>query len=256
MNKLHELIIKLVNLFWFKRNKFHLIYIPVTFLVAVLLITLNINQNSHIAAITTDYKEAEENLVIVIEENEDLKQENEDLKNELHTIVEEKDIEIEELKEEVVKLQERRSVQLASRGNYDRQPNINYSPHSKSGFTIEILNSMLINTGLAGYGESFYTMEQEYNVNALFAIAVACHESANGYKKANTNNYFGFKGNNGWMSFESTHSCIMYFGKLISNNYNNYSTIEGINGKYCPDGGTWSGYVKQHMREKYNKVFN
>ena len=129
----------------------------------------------------------------------------------------------------------------------------NMNPHSKSNLSIEEINDMLVNTGLEFQGEAFYDMENTYNVNALFAMGVAMHESANGYQKANTHNYFGFRGNNGWMSFSSAYDCIQYFGKLIHNNYSNKTTIAAIQTKYCPDGSPWTTKVKEHMNQLKQK---
>lgn len=125
----------------------------------------------------------------------------------------------------------------------------NMNPHSKSNLTIEEIDKMLVGTGLESQGVAFYDMEQTYNVNALFAMGVAMHESARGYKKANTHNYFGFRGNNGWMSFSSAYDCIQYFGKLISTNYSNKQTISAIQSKYCPDGSPWTNRVISHMNQ-------
>ena len=129
----------------------------------------------------------------------------------------------------------------------------NMNPHSKSNLSIKEINSMLVNTGLESQGEAFYDMENTYTVNALFAMGVAMHESAYGYQKANTHNYFGFRGNNGWMSFSSAYDCIQYFGKLIHNNYANKTTIDAIQTKYCPDGSPWTIKVKGHMNQLKQK---
>ena len=96
---------------------------------------------------------------------------------------------------------------------------------------------------------TFKDMEDTYNVNALFAMGVAMHESARGYKKANTHNYFGFKGNSGWMSFSSAYECIQYFGKLINTGYSSRNTISAIQTKYCPDGSPWTQNVINHMNQ-------
>lgn len=173
--------------------------------------------------------------------------------NDLENKVDTYETEIESLNKQLVLNKETRQIMdLPSRGGNSRQININ--PHTKSGLSVETLNKMLSGTGLEGQGQAFYDMENTYNVNALFAMGVAMHESANGYKKANTHNYFGFRGNNGWMSFNSASDCIMYFGKLIHNNYNNKKSIEAIQSKYCPDGSDWSGRVKEHMTILYRKT--
>lgn len=127
-----------------------------------------------------------------------------------------------------------------------------YYPFQKSNLTVEQLNKILVGTGLAGYGYAFRNMEDTYGVNALFCIAVGAHESANFYKTANWNNYFGFRGNRGWMSFSSPDACIMYFGQLMTTRLYYGKTIDQIAPIYCD--GSWSGYVRSHMNEKWSKL--
>lgn len=129
-----------------------------------------------------------------------------------------------------------------------------YDPFTKSRLTVEQLNQALTNTGLSGQGQAFYDMECTYNVNAIFAIGVACHESANGYKTANTNNFFGMRGNGGWMSFASPYDNIMYFGKLMNNSIYYGKSMDGIVRSYCPGDGQWIPCVQRHMLEKWNKI--
>ena len=130
----------------------------------------------------------------------------------------------------------------------------NMNPHSKSNYTVEELNKMLAGTGLESQGRAFKDMEDTYNVNALFAMGVAMHESANGYKKANTHNYFGFRGNSGWMSFSSVYECIQYFGKLINKHYSDKTSIQAIQTRYCPDGSPWTQRVIAHMNQLKEKI--
>ena len=127
-----------------------------------------------------------------------------------------------------------------------------YNVFCRSNLTIDQLNTILSGTGLAGYGESFYTMEQTYGVNALFALSVGAHESANFYKPANYNNFFGFRDSRGWMSFSSPDACIVYFGKLMNTNLYYGKSIEQIASIYCDQ--SWSRYIKRHMTEKWVKL--
>lgn len=127
-----------------------------------------------------------------------------------------------------------------------------YDVFRKSNLSVEQLNMVLSGTGLSGYGQAFYDMEQTWGVNSLFAVAVGSHESANFYKTANTHNYFGFRGNRGWARFSSPEACIDYFGQLMNNSLYYGKSIEQIAVIYCD--ARWSGYVKAHMREKWQKV--
>lgn len=135
----------------------------------------------------------------------------------------------------------------------DANPHIfTYEVFTKSNLSVEQINKMLSKTGLADCGKYFYDMEQNWNVNALFAVAVACHESGNGWHKANSHNYFGFKGSKGWMSFSSDEACIDYFGKLMNKKLYYGKSIEQIAVIYCDS--QWASYVKTHMKEKWNRL--
>ena len=127
-----------------------------------------------------------------------------------------------------------------------------YNVFQKSNLSVTQLNKILVGTGLEGFGQAFYDMEQIYGVNSLFCIAVGSHESANFYKKVNTNNFFGFKGNKSWMSFNTPEDCIMYFGQLMNEKIYYGKSIELIAINYCDS--SWVRYIKQHMIEKWKKL--
>ena len=127
-----------------------------------------------------------------------------------------------------------------------------YNVFQKSNLSVAQINKILAGTGLAGYGQSFYNMEQIHGINALFAIAVGAHESANFYKTANWNNYFGFRGNGGWMSFSSPEACIDYFGQLMNTRLYYGKSIEQIAVIYC--NSSWTKHIKAHMNEKWAKL--
>lgn len=133
---------------------------------------------------------------------------------------------------------------------------LTYNVFTKSNLTVDQFNQMLSGTALAGCGQSYYNMENTYNVNGVFAIALACHESANGYRTANTHNYYGMRAaSGGWKSFQSADANIMYFGQYITGKMYYGKSIENIGKTYCP--GTWSSWasmVKQHMNEKWKKI--
>lgn len=133
---------------------------------------------------------------------------------------------------------------------------LTYNVYQKSNLTVEQFNQMLAGTKLAGCGQSYYNMENTYNVNGVFAVALACHESGNGYHTANTHNYYGMRAaSGGWKSFSSADANIMYFGQYITGKMYYGKSIENIGKTYCP--GTWSSWasaVKRHMNEKWNKI--
>lgn len=132
---------------------------------------------------------------------------------------------------------------------------INYNPFEVTNLSIEDFNEILAGTALSGYGESYYLLEKDYGINGVFAISVAFHESGYGKYRANTNNFYGMKGNNGWMAFESPHSNIQYFGKLMNKNLYYGKSIINIGKVYCPNTySSWANAVTGIMNECYNKI--
>ena len=127
-----------------------------------------------------------------------------------------------------------------------------YDAFTKSNLTVEQISKILSGTKIQAYAQDFYDMEQEYNVNALFCLSVACLESGGGAKNANRNNFFGFRGNSGWMAFNTPRDGIFYFGKLMNKSLYYGKSIEQIGLIYCDT--TWANYVKRLMQERWNKL--
>jgi len=142
--------------------------------------------------------------------------------------------------------------ELKARLLAESQARLTFNPFEKSNLTVEQYNNILRGTGLEGAGVSFYTMEQKYNVNGMFAVSVAFLESGLGRHKANTNNFFGMRGNNGWMAFDSVDANIQYFGKLMNSNLYKGKGILQIGKVYCP--GTyedWASKVTSIMKKYF-----
>lgn len=127
-----------------------------------------------------------------------------------------------------------------------------YEVFTKSNLSVEQLAIVLGGTPLQANAQDFYDMEQTYNVNALFAVAVACLESGGGAVNANVNNFFGFRGNNGWMSFATPREGIFYFGKLMNTQWYYGKTLEQVGVVYC--NGDWAPYIKRLMNERWNRL--
>lgn len=142
----------------------------------------------------------------------------------------------------------------ASRSGTDISP----TAYGKSGLTLANLKTLTKGTGLAGTEEAFLTIEKTNNVNALFAMAVAKHESGNGYSSLSTgqNNLFGLKGSNGWMSFKSKSACIVFFGHMIQTNYirKGYNTPAKIGPKYAGGSRIWASQIIGYMLRDLKKV--
>ena len=131
-----------------------------------------------------------------------------------------------------------------------------YSVYTKSNLSVEQLNQALAGTYLAGCGQDFYDMEQEHNINALFAIGVSGAESSYGKHQANKNNFWGRKASSStWMSFPSKRDSILSFGQYMNKSMYYGKSIENINKIYCPgDGGYWASSVKKCMNDRWNKI--
>ena len=125
-----------------------------------------------------------------------------------------------------------------------------YEVFTRSNLTVEHISTMLSGLKIQAYAQDFYDMEHEYNINALYALSVATLESGGGAKTANKNNFFGFRGTRGWMSFSTPREGIFYFGKLMNNNLYYGKTMEQIGVIYCDR--NWAPHVKRIMQEKWN----
>ena len=128
-----------------------------------------------------------------------------------------------------------------------------YDVYQKTNLTVENLSVMLQGTPLYYHAQDFYDMEQIYGVNSLFAISVSYVESCSGVYNANDNNFFGFRGNGGWMSFTSPREGILYFGQLMNTELYYGKTMEQIGVIYCDAG--WTPVVQRYMQKNWNKVF-
>lgn len=119
-----------------------------------------------------------------------------------------------------------------------------YNINTKTNLSKQDFDSLLTGTQLEGFGQLFYNMEQTYNVNGLFAIAVAKTESGLGISNIakSNNNYFGMIGKN----FITPKECIMHFGDLMNNPLYYGKSIEDVAKKYCPP--TWEDWAKQNKQ--------
>lgn len=102
---------------------------------------------------------------------------------------------------------------------------VNSDVRNLSGVSAEDLNYLLANTGLAGLGASFVSLEQRYQINAVFAMAHAAEESGwgNSYLAQNRNNIFGIRAYTSDPAaaefFSSKDACIQAYGILLANFY-------------------------------------
>lgn len=132
------------------------------------------------------------------------------------------------------------------------QAKFTYNVFEKSNLSVEQLNRILSNTGMAGQGHLFKEMENEYNINSLFCISVGCLESGNFTSSAfrNKNNPFGIGPGK---YFNSPKEAINYFGRLMNKSTYYGKSIDKIGSIYCV-GGNWANKVKALMKSNWNKI--
>lgn len=135
----------------------------------------------------------------------------------------------------------------------------------------QVINTMLSkynkkNSKLVGIGDALYQVEQTYgNINGLFVLSIVSNESGWGKYLANTNNIAGItKRGGGYRAFGSVDECVLYSGRLLSQNYigKGLTTIATVGNKYCPDTPShpgqnvkWRNTVTSIMN-RYSQVVN
>ena len=115
-----------------------------------------------------------------------------------------------------------------------------------SGLSSEEFNKILKDTNMDGLGYVFVNIENEYNINGLFILAIAKQESGLGTSnmaitKNNVTGYMAYDHNTGAAKrFNSFEDCLYTTSRLISKEYlkeggNHYNgtSIFDINVKYC-----------------------
>ena len=102
-------------------------------------------------------------------------------------------------------------------------------------------------------GEFYYKMEQQYGINAYFAISVSISEvgAQDASNLARTkNNIYGLRNNNGWLTFSSYEDCIQYWFNTISKYYvekRGLISVQSISNRYCGGDQTWIKNVSNYM---------
>ena len=127
-------------------------------------------------------------------------------------------------------------------------PVFTYDPFSKIELSIDDINKILASSSLKDCGQYFYDMQETYNVNIIFAIAVAYLESGRGKYPCGSYNYFGMIGKN----FSSKEEGIHAFGKLMNNKLYKAKTIDQIAPIYC--NSSWAGKIKNMMNDVWSDL--
>lgn len=116
----------------------------------------------------------------------------------------------------------------------EEEKNLTYDVYQKTNLSVEEFNKVLAKTALAGQGESFKALEDEFGVNGIFAIAVSIAEAGWDGRQANKNNFYGMRGANGYLSFNTPKDNILYFGELITKSTYKGKTLKTFAKIYCP----------------------
>ena len=124
-----------------------------------------------------------------------------------------------------------------------------------SGVTVDDLKQVT-RYKLVGTEETLYQLEQEYDLNCLFLLAIASHESAYGTAQFHPNNVCGY----GYKGFSSINECLRTVGKALANSYLSPSgayykgkTIAAVNRTYAAD-GSWNVKVAKKVAYFYKVI--
>lgn len=129
--------------------------------------------------------------------------------------------------------------------------------NSYSNATIEQLQKITKNTNMYGYEQIILDTEKEYQVNALFILAVAQKETSFGNAGVgkSRNNAFGLTSKKGgYAYYDNIGESIKSFGgniKRVHFNNNRY-TIPEIGKVYCPGNyKSWSKSIENNINNIY-----
>lgn len=141
----------------------------------------------------------------------------------------------------------------ASRNGEELSP----SPMGPSGLSLSDFRILTQGTNLAGIEEALLQIEETYNVNGLYALAVAKLETGSGTSRLcnENNNLFGMRGKD-WYKYETKQDSVMAFGKLMVDNYfsKGFVTLERIGPRYAEGSNTWAIKAKYHMLRDMRKL--
>lgn len=124
-----------------------------------------------------------------------------------------------------------------------------------SGVTVADLK-LVTRYKLVGTEKKLYQMEQDYNLNCLFLLGVASHESAYGTSQFHKNNVCGY----GYSDYDSIDDCLDIVGRVLAKNYldpdGSYykgTTIDSVNKTYAAD-PAWDSKVARKVAYFYKVI--
>jgi len=124
-----------------------------------------------------------------------------------------------------------------------------------SGVSVEDLK-LVTRYKLVGTEETLYQLEQDYDLNCLFLLAIASHESAYGTSQFHPNNVCGYGGS----GFSSINECLNTVGRVLAKSYLSPdgafykgNTIRAVNRTYAAS-GTWNVKVARNVASFYQII--
>lgn len=90
-------------------------------------------------------------------------------------------------------------------------------------------------------GKALKTVEDEYNISALYILTIFTIESGLCEQMPKSYNAAGLRKGGKYIEFDSTYDCILYLGKLLRTYSDKYdlNTIKEISGRYCEQSDHW-----------------
>ena len=105
------------------------------------------------------------------------------------------------------------------------------------------------NSSLVGMGSALVALEETYDINGLFCLAVASYESGHGTTSQSINNPFGMMSSSGLIKYSSIPAAVDAWGSNMHNNYIGcgLTTLSSIGNKYCPGSTVWASNVQSFI---------
>ena len=138
-----------------------------------------------------------------------------------------------------------------------------YNLREKSNLSKEQIHNLLEGSNLQVLANSYYEMENIYNINAIFLMALNMEESGHGTSELAllNNNLGGVKSaSGGWAYFSDWNHSLEYIANLIDEMYlsedgayYNGTSVYDVNIKYC-EGEQWAYNLNAITEELLEKV--
>jgi hypothetical protein len=167
----------------------------------------------------------------------------------------------ERIRQEYEAEQERlRQIELARQARIDYINAIVCDPDDISRVTgldnIEDYKLLTKDTWWEGYEESLMELEEDYGINALFAMAVSTIESGRGtsVRASSRHNYYGIElSNKSWADLGDN---TLWWGGMLNRDYvgKNLLSVWDIGPVYCPPNREWETAIVKQMNKYYDNL--